>query len=537
MCNRKKIYYRQYFCAAFCFLHLWVIGEESRGASDFKDPNAADLVRAVRESENWIHKVDSFYLRMDSKWTTPPHPNLPEDLRRGRVGRPFKSGTTDTVECVFDKKRVRQMRDRHGESYSLRIWDGKQFTDYNRSLSLGQETYYRERYYLDSTPQNHFMHLIAGDGGWLRTQPHSFWFDKKNVEEILPRYGMPEDFLLTGSSEYRGVYCYVLEFDRSSLSEVSEGRVRRWYIGVKDRLLYGIVRLRHGKLEGEHWALDYKEVAKDRWLPMTQGYQSYRLDEEDKPYLYTRRDVKVVEVRVNEQLSDELFEVELKEGMKVADNRSGHQITYIFKAPLVGKSLPDSNAIDIDFAAGEMRGKPLLICFFDKDQRPSRHMVRELANKAQVLKEKDVVVVCVQASKVERSKLDEWVKENEVSFTVGMVEGDEEKVRLRWGVKSLPWIILTDEKRVVEAEGVSIRDVDKRFEIDIASGKGKRGGARKSKEPAVIVGQVAPDFELPRLSLVKDKKGKRIGKISSEKVKLSSFRGKKPVCLIFSSYT
>ena len=129
------------------------------------------------------------------------------------------------------------------------------------------------------------------------------------------------------------------------------------------------------------------------------------------------------------------------------------------------------------------------------------------------------------------------MKENKISFEVGMIEGNDEKIRFNWGVKSLPWLILADEKRVVEAEGISIGDVDKRFEIAIASGKGKRGGARKSKEPAVIVGQVAPDFELPRLSLVKGKKGKRIGKISSEKVKLSSFRGKKPVCLIFSSYT
>ena len=356
------------------------------------------------------------------------------------------------------------MRDRHGESYSLLIWDGKQFTDYKRSRSRGQDTYYRERFYLDSTLQNHFSHFITGDGGWLRTQPHSFWFDKKDVKEKLRWYGRCEDFVVTGREEYRGVSCYVLEFDKSSLSETSVGRVNRWYVGVEDRLLYGIVRLRHGKLVGEHWALDYKEVAKDRWLPMTQGYQSYRLDGEDKPYLYTRRDVKVVEVRVNEKLSDDLFEIELKEGVTVADNRSGHQITYIYKAPLAGKALPDSNGIDIDFTVGKMRGKSLLICFFDIDQRPSRHMVRELAKRADKFKEKGVVVVCVQASKVERSKLDEWVKENSITFEVGMIEGDEEKVRFDWGVKSLPWLILTDPKHIVRAEGFGIEEMDQKIQ-------------------------------------------------------------------------
>jgi hypothetical protein len=53
----------------------------------------------------------------------------------------------------------------------------------------------------------------------------------------------------------------------------------------------------------------------------------------------------------------------------------------------------------------------------------------------------------------------------------------------------------------------------------------------------IVVGCEAPDFELPRLTLTTDADGNPIGKISAEKVKLSSFRGKKPVCLIMSSYT
>jgi hypothetical protein len=50
-------------------------------------------------------------------------------------------------------------------------------------------------------------------------------------------------------------------------------------------------------------------------------------------------------------------------------------------------------------------------------------------------------------------------------------------------------------------------------------------------------GQAAPDFELPRLVVQKDKAGNTVGNLSQEKVKLSSFAGKKPVCLIFTSYT
>lgn len=61
---------------------------------------------------------------------------------------------------------------------------------------------------------------------------------------------------------------------------------------------------------------------------------------------------------------------------------------------------------------------------------------------------------------------------------------------------------------------------------------------RAAANPKVKVGELAPDFELPKLTLNTDASGKNIGVISdNETVRLSSFRGKKPVCLIMSSYT
>jgi hypothetical protein len=52
----------------------------------------------------------------------------------------------------------------------------------------------------------------------------------------------------------------------------------------------------------------------------------------------------------------------------------------------------------------------------------------------------------------------------------------------------------------------------------------------------LAAGQKAPDFELPRLALVKDG-DKTVGKVGPEKVRLSSFQGKRPVLLVLSSYT
>ncbi|MFB0525771.1 MAG: hypothetical protein ACETVZ_09520 [Phycisphaerae bacterium] len=63
--------------------------------------------------------------------------------------------------------------------------------------------------------------------------------------------------------------------------------------------------------------------------------------------------------------------------------------------------------------------------------------------------------------------------------------------------------------------------------------KPPRGYNRKIK-----IGEFPPDFELPRLNLKTDEAGKPIGVISqNDTIRLSSFRGKRPVCLIMSSYT
>lgn len=74
----------------------------------------------------------------------------------------------------------------------------------------------------------------------------------------------------------------------------------------------------------------------------------------------------------------------------------------------------------------------------------------------------------------------------------------------------------------------------------------RRGGKRSGKgslssgsSKSLVVGQKAPDFELPVVSHKDPKKSKTasLPKEPEKTVKLSSFRNKKPVALIFGSYT
>jgi hypothetical protein len=95
------------------------------------------------------------------------------------------------------------------------------------------------------------------------------------------------------------------------------------------------------------------------------------------------------------------------------------------------------------------------------NQRPSRYLIKELAKKQERLKQDGLEVVCVQASTVDQKELDDWVKNQNITFPVGMVKGNDKKTRFNWGVKSLPWLLLTDSSHIVTAEGFDLRDLEK----------------------------------------------------------------------------
>jgi len=127
---------------------------------------------------------------------------------------------------------------------------------------------------------------------------------------------------------------------------------------------------------------------------------------------------------------------------------------------LSGKPLPGLKDLRIDLLPVDISDKMLLVCFWDMQQRPSRSCITQLAKQAEQLKQKGVAVVTVQASKVDEKKLSDWVKKNRIPFPVGMAQGDETKTHFAWGVKSLPWLTLTDSQHVVTAEGFRLSDLD-----------------------------------------------------------------------------
>lgn len=51
----------------------------------------------------------------------------------------------------------------------------------------------------------------------------------------------------------------------------------------------------------------------------------------------------------------------------------------------------------------------------------------------------------------------------EDSFAARIIQNNEERIRFNWGVKFLPWLILTDKNHVVIAEGIALSELNQKF--------------------------------------------------------------------------
>jgi hypothetical protein len=441
-------------------LSLWL----QTAVAESAEPNATELVRAVRESENWLHRIDSLQFRIEGRWSRSPESiavrraelkkQSPDEEPDPQRNWDLKPSYRDMLEYVIDfkRERLRYVNNTPGRRYYLGIWDGRQAIQCNKR---GDRDLH---YVLDSTKK--MFDVIFGSLSWPRAQPHSFWWDPKDIEQKMHLFGREEDFTITGRADYHGVTCYVLEYT----PQHDPAQTNRWYVGTKDHLLYGRREESRAGWFYEYWTLDYKEVAPGCWIPMTQGYKFTNYDEDKKEhYISGRRDVEVLDVRINEKLADELFQMEFKEGFYVVDRRSGKTVInkHIAAPPsLIDQPLPKMTELGFNLAQGQTSGKIILVCFWDMEQRPSRNCIRKLAKRAVQLKEKGVTIVAIQASKVDEDKFNEWVKENKIPFPAEMIEGDDEKIRFAWGVRSLPWLILADKKHTVQVEGCALNELE-----------------------------------------------------------------------------
>ena len=128
---------------------------------------------------------------------------------------------------------------------------------------------------------------------------------------------------------------------------------------------------------------------------------------------------------------------------------------------LLSRPLPKLEGLGLKPASQLAPNKRILVCFWDMAQRPSRHCVTTLGKTADQLAGKGVAVILVHAAAGGPPKVKQWLTARTIAAPCGRVTADKEKeVLAGWGVVRLPWLILTDEKHVVQAEGFALSDLN-----------------------------------------------------------------------------
>jgi hypothetical protein len=123
----------------------------------------------------------------------------------------------------------------------------------------------------------------------------------------------------------------------------------------------------------------------------------------------------------------------------------------------LGKPIPGFEKVRFEaFQIDQIKDKPLVVCFWDVDQRPARQCVQALEKQKDALQKKGFVVLVIHCGPQPREQMQHWLRENKISLPVGMVEGDPYDVLWAWGAKGTPWLVLTDERHIVTKEGFGL---------------------------------------------------------------------------------
>ena len=103
---------------------------------------------------------------------------------------------------------------------------------------------------------------------------------------------------------------------------------------------------------------------------------------------------------------------------------------------------------------------PILLCLFDSQQRPSRHLLRQVTEEHEALRQKGLRVLGVQAAVIDSRSFQQWKGSNAFPFPMG--QAAQECAQTAWvtGIASLPWLVLTDAKHRIAAEGFALEEID-----------------------------------------------------------------------------
>ncbi|MBN2129566.1 MAG: redoxin domain-containing protein [Sedimentisphaerales bacterium] len=221
-----------------------------------------------------------------------------------------------------------------------------------------------------------------------------------------------------------------------------------------------------------HWRLTYEQIA-GVFVPKSISLIS--VNKNHDPLITGERTAVLTSTMVNESVDEAEFSLGglgVKAGDPVGDMRTGRHCRFGEKGateadlaprltrPIINTPLPSLDGIEIDLSEQGTKDRIVLVCFFDMNQRPARRCVLQLAEQAKRLREKGVQIIAIQASKADPNDLATWTAEQKIPFPTGRIADHIQHTQATWGVRSLPWLILTDRKHIVGAEGFGLNEME-----------------------------------------------------------------------------
>ena len=70
----------------------------------------------------------------------------------------------------------------------------------------------------------------------------------------------------------------------------------------------------------------------------------------------------------------------------------------------------------------------------------------------------------LQCSTGSMNRVNAWMQENDIEIPTGRIQERLEQVLRAWRVQELPWLVLTDTKHAVRAEGFAVNELDDKLE-------------------------------------------------------------------------
>ncbi|MBN2131669.1 MAG: redoxin domain-containing protein [Sedimentisphaerales bacterium] len=269
------------------------------------------------------------------------------------------------------------------------------------------------------------------------------------VEDLLGH-----DVEFPGAGALDGVPCSLIV---STLS--SKDKLKVW---VSEEPAVFPVRIERYEHDHLRYLYEARTITMRNGVPFPEQIKeaSYRWDDATGLAPTSGFDVTIESFEPNAHIAPGAFTPQFSSETTVSRHQPVEAEVSAFEPTTPVRCIQSFDGIAVPFDLKQARGKMLLVCFFDMNQRPARRCVVQLAEEAKDLEEEGVQVVAVQAPDVDEDELAAWAARQKIPFPVGRIEGDIEKVKSAWGVQSLPWLILTDTEHIVRAEGFALNELD-----------------------------------------------------------------------------